>query len=144
MLDKRLVSGCHEAALFLLDQIENHGWKKWSWNYLREHVRCKTGLPFTNTVSPEVYKAMRAQYPEISRRIDRQEDLFAPPLPETIEETIPSAYYDNEGRFIHNCAICGRGANRGYGVSIKRGQLGAWFCSEHLPTPTGLRSPNPL
>jgi hypothetical protein len=133
MTDQRLVSACYDAALWLLERIEKEGWKRFSWNYLREHVRCKDGLPFTNTASPGVYEAVRKQNPDLARRISRQEDLFAPPMSEEIEEAVPSTYYDQEGRLIHNCAICGQAASRGYGVSTKRGQLGAWFCSKHLP-----------
>jgi hypothetical protein len=44
-------------------------------------------------------------------------------------------YFDEAGRFIHPCRICGREAGRGYGVALREGELGAWFCAECDPTP---------
>ena len=40
--------------------------------------------------------------------------------------------YDSEGHFVHYCK-CGRDAGNGYGVSLRAGNLGVWFCSEHNP-----------
>ena len=77
MTNQTVINAFHEAALFLIDRIENDGWKKWSWNYLREHVRCKTGLEFANAISPEIYKILRRQHPEIGYFADRQGDFFS-------------------------------------------------------------------
>ena len=44
-------------------------------------------------------------------------------------------YFDEAGRFIHPCRICGREAGRGYGVALREGKLGEWFCAECDPTP---------
>lgn len=67
--DQALVEAFYEAALVLKDKIENNGWKTFSANYLREHVRCRYGLKFTNTVSPSVMKEVIAQHPELGRWI---------------------------------------------------------------------------
>jgi hypothetical protein len=81
--DPRLLKDVEDAALFLLERIEKDGWKQWSWNYLREHARCKNGATFTNTQSPELYKALRERRPDLVRRIEKvarmqgnQQDMF--------------------------------------------------------------------
>jgi hypothetical protein len=65
MADQRLVNAFHEAALFLRDKIEYGGWKEFSSNYLREHVRCRFGLHFTNTISPKMLDEVVKQHPEM-------------------------------------------------------------------------------
>ena len=62
--EERLRVAFYEAALFLKDMVDNHGWKPSS-NYLREHVRCATGLRFSNTVSPQLLRWLRRTYPEL-------------------------------------------------------------------------------
>jgi len=37
------------------------------------------------------------------------------------------------GRLLHFCFDCGRFGPYGYGVRLRAGQLGQWFCSEHRP-----------
>jgi hypothetical protein len=71
--DPRVLRDVENAALFLIERIERDGWKVWSWNYLREHARCRYGALFSNTQSPEVYKALRERNPELARRIARVE-----------------------------------------------------------------------
>jgi hypothetical protein len=48
--------------------------------------------------------------------------------------------FDAAGNFIHRCCRCGEQAYFGYGVSLRRGRLGAWYCANHKPqqqtTPT--------
>jgi hypothetical protein len=44
----------------------------------------------------------------------------------------PNAYFDAEGRFIHNCEICGAPAYQGRNVNLRQGQLGTWRCAQHL------------
>lgn len=39
---------------------------------------------------------------------------------------------DKDGRFIHYCD-CGKWAAYGYGVSVRFGKLGSWYCREHRP-----------
>jgi hypothetical protein len=55
----------YEALLFMKDQLEHHGWKKASSNYLREHVRCRFGMSFSNTISPRVLRVVRREHPEL-------------------------------------------------------------------------------
>jgi len=81
--DPRVLRDVEEAAVFLIERIEKDGWKQWSWNYLREHARCHFGASFTNTQSPEVYKALRERRPDLARHIERiershggQSDMF--------------------------------------------------------------------
>jgi len=40
--------------------------------------------------------------------------------------------YDRNGMFIHYCH-CGKDAGHGYGVSLRKGQLGTWYCNDHKP-----------
>jgi hypothetical protein len=35
--------------------------------------------------------------------------------------------------FLHFCCRCGRFAAFGYGVRLRTGQLGRWYCGEHQP-----------
>ena len=35
--------------------------------------------------------------------------------------------------FLHFCCRCGRFAAFGYGVRLRAGQLGRWYCGEHRP-----------
>jgi hypothetical protein len=44
-----------------------------------------------------------------------------------------SAYYDDAGRFIHNCSVCGADAPFGFRVSLRNDQLGIWYCRAHRP-----------
>jgi hypothetical protein len=68
--DPKLVKAFRNAALFLIDKIERGGWKKFSSNYLREHVRCRYGLEFGNEVSPLVLREVRKQCPQLAPYID--------------------------------------------------------------------------
>lgn len=69
MIDPKLVKAYRNAALFLIDMIENHGWKKFSSNYLREHVRCRYGLEFGNEISPEVLREVLKLCPQLASYI---------------------------------------------------------------------------
>ena len=37
------------------------------------------------------------------------------------------------GVFLHFCVECGRFGPYGYGVRLRAGQLGRWYCREHRP-----------
>jgi hypothetical protein len=39
-------------------------------------------------------------------------------------------HFDADGNFIHPCCICGGGAGFGFGVSLRRGELGTWYCGK--------------
>ncbi len=39
----------------------------------------------------------------------------------------------DNGIFLHFCATCGRWGSFGYGVKLRIGQLGRWYCAEHRP-----------
>jgi hypothetical protein len=65
----REVTEFHRAAMFLLARIRNDGWKPSS-NYLREHVRCASGLKFSNTRSPYILRALLAEHPELGSIIE--------------------------------------------------------------------------
>jgi hypothetical protein len=41
--------------------------------------------------------------------------------------------FDEAGRFIHLCCECGRDAHVGFGVNLRVGQLGRWFCATCKP-----------
>lgn len=66
---QRLTNEFYRAALFLVDRVQHDGWV-WSSNYLREHVRCATGLKFSNTISPEILRELRNRYPKLAAWIE--------------------------------------------------------------------------
>ncbi len=39
----------------------------------------------------------------------------------------------SDGVLLHFCVECGRFAPYGYGVRLRTGQLGRWYCREHRP-----------
>lgn len=43
--------------------------------------------------------------------------------------------FDDQGRFLHHCH-CGAWGAFGFGVSLKDGKLGAWYCAAHRPEST--------
>lgn len=74
--------------------------------------------------------------------VDRELVLQPPrPGPGSIEGVKPAAarepYYDADGRFIHRCRYCGKEASFGFGVSLRKGNLGSWCCRECLPLRLG-------
>lgn len=38
-----------------------------------------------------------------------------------------------DGAFLHFCVECGAFGAFGYGVSLRAGRLGRWYCAEHRP-----------
>jgi hypothetical protein len=40
--------------------------------------------------------------------------------------------YDKDDHFIHYCH-CGKWGSFGYGVSLRDGKFGSWYCREHRP-----------
>ena len=38
--------------------------------------------------------------------------------------------------FLHFCCECGRWGANGYGVDLRKGRLGQWYCAAHRPEPT--------
>ena len=38
-----------------------------------------------------------------------------------------------EGAFLHFCVVCGAFGAFGYGVSLRAGRLGRWYCAKHRP-----------
>jgi hypothetical protein len=38
-----------------------------------------------------------------------------------------------DGAFLHFCVECGRFAAFGYGVHLRAGRLGRWYCAAHRP-----------
>ena len=38
-----------------------------------------------------------------------------------------------DGAFLHFCVRCGRFAAFGYGVHLRTGKLGRWYCGQHRP-----------
>jgi hypothetical protein len=43
------------------------------------------------------------------------------------------------GAFLHFCAECGAWGAYGYGVNLRAGHLGRWFCAEHRPPQPKIR-----
>jgi hypothetical protein len=82
--EERLIGAHYQAARFLMEKCKSERWF-WSSNFLREYVRCSTGLQFSNSRSPEILRTLKERYPEIKHWIataalkgERQEtaDLF--------------------------------------------------------------------
>jgi hypothetical protein len=46
-----------------------------------------------------------------------------------------NASYDVSGNLLHVCNVCGADAPFGIGVSLRRGELGLWYCDKHRPMP---------
>ncbi len=61
----------------------------------------------------------------------------------TIKETAPPSFtpepgfvgYDADGHFVHYCR-CGAWGDFGYGVHLRKDELGTWYCRAHRPTET--------
>ena len=62
--NRALVHAFYVAALFMKAKCKYEGWQPSS-NYLREHVRCATGLKFSNSRSPEILRALLREHPEL-------------------------------------------------------------------------------
>lgn len=67
--NKALLNAFYEAALFLKDQCEHGGWRKFSSNYLREHARCRYGVAFSNTLSPKLLRQVLKEHPDLAQWI---------------------------------------------------------------------------
>jgi hypothetical protein len=63
--DQELNRAFYLALVFLKDRIERDGWVTYSANYLREHVRCRFGYRFSNTISPKILRNILKQHPEL-------------------------------------------------------------------------------
>jgi hypothetical protein len=61
---------------------------------------------------------------------------------------IGEPHFDADNNFIHHCCKCGGEAPFGFGVSLRRGRLGIWYCANHRPLhqtasmTNGLNSPS--
>lgn len=66
---QRLTGAYYNALLFMMDKCKNEGWFPVS-NYLREHARSSTGLRFSNNVSPQIYRRLKEQHPELRQWIE--------------------------------------------------------------------------
>ena len=40
---------------------------------------------------------------------------------------------ERDGQFLHFCVTCGAWGAFGYGVSLRAGRLGRWYCAAHRP-----------
>jgi hypothetical protein len=65
---KMLVQAFYRAALFMKARCENDGWQPSS-NYLREQVRCATGLKFSNSYFPVILREVLRAHPKLERFI---------------------------------------------------------------------------
>jgi hypothetical protein len=43
-----------------------------------------------------------------------------------------------DGAFLHFCGVCGRFGAFGYGVRLRTGETGRWYCAAHRPLKHGL------
>jgi hypothetical protein len=44
-------------------------------------------------------------------------------------------HFRPDDKFIHRCCKCGGDGPFGFGVSLRRGKLGTWYCAYHKPQP---------
>jgi hypothetical protein len=44
---------------------------------------------------------------------------------------------ERDGVFVHFCIECGRWGAYGYGVNVRAGRLGRWYCAAHRPGAQG-------
>jgi hypothetical protein len=44
---------------------------------------------------------------------------------------------ERDGLFLHFCAECGAWGAYGYGVNLRAGRFGRWFCAAHRPRGAG-------
>ena len=66
---ERAVTGFTRAADFLIAQITEGKWRKFSANYLREHYRSVTGDEFSNSNSPRVLQEVINRRPDLAKWI---------------------------------------------------------------------------
>jgi hypothetical protein len=67
--------------------------------------------------------------------------LFKPTWPADGEPALDLPCAARRGRieelpgreFLHFCVECGRWGAFGYGVNLRAGRVGAWYCGEHRP-----------
>jgi len=63
------------------------------------------------------------------------------------KKMIVEPHFDADDNFIHRCRECGEEALFGFGVSLRRGRVGTWYCAKHKPqqqttsTTNGANSP---
>ena len=55
---------------------------------------------------------------------------------------IGEPHFDADDNFIHRYCKCGHEAPFGFGVSLRRGKLGAWYCASHKPQPQTISTIN--
>ena len=46
------------------------------------------------------------------------------------DRKVDQPHFDADEHFIHPCCICGEHANFGFGVSLRNGKLGKWYCGK--------------
>jgi hypothetical protein len=92
--------------------------------------------------------AMRgaAEYERNNRKREASETRFqAATLSAINEPSVEEPCATRRGRveehgdvLLHFCVECGRFGPYGYGVRLRAGQLGRWYCREHRPQDPGL------
>jgi hypothetical protein len=82
-------------------------------------------------------KAPATPIPVVHRQVVPQPSRPDPGQVEEVKTAATKPYFDADGRFIHKCCRCGRDASFGFGVSLREGKLGTWFCAECLVLPPG-------
>jgi len=51
---------------------------------------------------------------------------------------------DGDETLEHLCSVCGKRASFGFGVSLRNGVLGTWYCKDHAAVINGIHwSENP-
>jgi hypothetical protein len=90
-----------------------------------------------------IIRRLRDAKPELLALLPRRAPNFARLVPQTASEPgleQPCAarrgkVLELNGAFLHFCCRCGRFGAFGYGVRLRAGKLGRWYCGEHRPQP---------
>jgi hypothetical protein len=87
-------------------------------------------------VPPDIVARVRAAKSELLALLTAPEPSFEHPCAARRGRIVEGA----DQLFLHFCCECGAWAPFGYGVSLREGRLGRWYCAAHRPTGAALRA----
>jgi hypothetical protein len=92
-------------------------------------------LEATSTPPAQVVDALLRQKVEVLALLRLEQSWSAP-----LDQPCPArrGRVEEQPNVQHFCAECGRWAAFGFGVSLRKGQLGRWYCAEHRPDRSGI------
>jgi len=72
------------------------------------------------------------QRPDLSHPVTAKELAYEPDFSEPCTAR-RGRVQERNGVFLHFCVECGAWGAFGYGVSMRTGKLGRWYCATHRP-----------